>query len=390
MSPTDTTATDRLVWVAGEKSGDLIAGPILAALNERLPGVSHQGIGGPEMREAGMECWWDINDLSVRGYAEVLTALPRLLNMRRRLANKILADPPSMFVGVDAPDFNFALERKLRKRGVRCTHFIGPSVWAWRAGRLKSIRDSVDHMLLLFPFEKPLYDEAGIDATFVGHPLADKIAALDQDRAAARARLGLTDREQVIALLPGSRGSEIRYMGRTFLETARWVFSKRHDIQFVLPAANQSILESLRNEAAAMGLADSPHLHLVHGHAYDSMIAADSVLVASGTATLEVALFQKPMVIAYKMAPTSYQLMKRMGYLPYVGLPNILCSDWVVPEYLQDAANAPALGSALLEQLDDETHREQIVTRFAQLQEELAVGCAGRVAEVLGNLVRPC
>ncbi len=355
-----------------------------------MPGVQHQGIGGPEMQAAGMQCWWDINDLSVRGYAEVVAALPRLLNMRRRLANRILAEPPDMFIGVDAPDFNFALEKKLKKRGIPCTHFIGPSVWAWRAGRLKSIRESVDHMLLLFPFEKPLYDEAGIDATFVGHPLADKIAAMDHDSSAARNRLGLTDREQVIALLPGSRPSEIRYMGRTFLETARWLFSKRHDIQFVLPAASQGILESLRNEAAAMGMADSPHLHLVQGSAYDAMIAADTVLVASGTATLEVALFEKPMVIAYKMASSSYQLMKRMGYLPYVGLPNILCSDWVVPEYLQDAATAPALGSALLSQLDDPNQTKQIIERFSRLQQELAVGCAGRVADVIGNLIRPC
>lgn len=388
MSTPESAAQSRIVWVAGEKSGDLIAGPILAALNEQLDGVRHAGIGGPEMRAAGMECWWDINDLSVRGYAEVLTALPRLLNMRRQLANKILADPPSVFVGVDAPDFNFALEKKLKRKQVRCAHFVGPSVWAWRAGRLKSIRESVDHMLLLFPFEKQIYDEAGIESTFVGHPLADKIGALNHDQAAARRRLGLTDREQVIALLPGSRPSEIRYMGTTFLETARWLFSKRHDIQFVIPAANIGILKSLRNKAAEMGMADSPHLHLVDGQAYDAMIAADTVLVASGTATLEVALFGKPMVIAYKMAGSSYHLMKRMGHLPYIGLPNILCNDWIVPEYIQDAASAPALGTALLDQLDDHKIRDQIVNRFTVLQQELAVGCAKRVADVLTSMVR--
>lgn len=384
--PAPESAT-QLVWVAGEKSGDLIAGPILQAVNERISGVRHAGIGGPAMREAGFDCWWDIDDLSVRGYAEVLTALPRLLRMRGKLSRRVLQERPAAFIGVDAPDFNFALEKKLKNKGVPSLHFIGPSVWAWRAGRLKSIRESVDHMMLLFPFEKPIYDEAGIDATFVGHPLADHIQSLDHNQAAARRRLGLTDREQVIALLPGSRPSEVRYMGNCFLETARWVFSKRHDIQFVLPAANAGILESLRNTAAHMGMADSPHLHLVDGQAYDAMIAADTALVASGTATLEVALFGKPMVIAYKMAGSSYQLMKRMGYLPYIGLPNILCNDWIVPEYVQDAATASSLGAALLEQLDDDSVRRQIVERFTVLQSELAVGCAERAAEVIATIV---
>ena len=384
---TNPDTSKQLVWVAGEKSGDLIAGPILQAVSQRIASVHHAGIGGPAMRDAGIDCWWDIDDLSVRGYAEVLSALPRLLRMRHLLSRRILAEKPAAFIGVDAPDFNFALEKKLKKRGVTALHFIGPSVWAWRAGRLKSIRESVDHMMLLFPFEKQIYDDAGIRASFVGHPLADHIKSLDQDQAAARRRLGLTDREQVIALLPGSRPSEIRYMGQCFLETARWVFSKRHDIQFVLPAANTGILESLRNAAANMGMADSPHLHLVDGQAYDAMIAADTALVASGTATLEVALFGKPMVIAYKMAGSSYQLMRRMGYLPYIGLPNILCNDWIVPEYVQDAATAMSLGTALLEQLDDDTVRRQIVERFTALQEELAVGCAARAADVIANVV---
>ena len=348
MNNASSVSGDQIIWVAGETSGDMIAGPALAALNASMPGVRHAGIGGPDMRAAGMDCWWDIADLSVRGYTEVLTALPRLLRMRSKLAKRVLADPPALFVGVDAPDFNFALAKRLRQRGVRTAHLVGPSVWAWRASRLKTIRESVDHMMLLFPFEKPLYDEAGIPASYVGHPLADRIAAMDHDKAAARRRLGLISDERVITLMPGSRGSEIRYMGKTFLETARWLFSKRHDIQFVLPAANHKILTELRNEAAAMGMADSPHLHL---------------------------------------AGTSYRLMKRMGYLPYVGLPNILCNDWIVPEYIQDAATAPALGTALLAQLDDQSATSRIVERFQDLKHELAVGCAERVSEVVSELV---
>ncbi len=376
-------AGERLVWVAGEKSGDLIAGPVLAALNARLAGCTHAGVGGSTMRAAGLETWIDIEALSVRGYAEVLRVLPRLVRMRRDLLAKILADPPALVIGVDSPDFNFGLERRVRARRVRTVHLVGPSVWAWRAGRLKTIRDSVDHMLLLFPFEKPLYDRAGISATYVGHPLADEIVAMDDDRGRARQRLGLDPARRTVALLPGSRGGEIRYMGTTFLETARWLISKRQDLQFVVPAASAALYANLCSARAAIGLADAPYLHIVDGQSRDAMAACDTALVASGTATLEIALFGRPMVIAYKMAPISYQIMRHMGYLPYVGLPNILCNDWVVPEYIQHAATPPAMGSALLEQLDNDAVRERITTRFLTLRDDLAIGCAERAAQAL-------
>lgn len=373
----------RLVWVAGETSGDLIAGPILQALNAGDQGIRHAGIGGPAMRDAGLDTWVDIQALSVRGYAEVVRVLPRLLKLRRDTGSRILADRPAMFVGVDAPDFNFGLERRLRSAGVRCAHLVGPSVWAWRAGRLKSIRECVDHMLLLFPFEKPLYDRAGIPASYIGHPLADEIVAMDSDPIAARLRLGLDPAAPTIAILPGSRGAEIRYMGEVFLEAARWMYARRHDIQFVVPAANPSLLASLRQWRAALGMADSGHLHIVDGQARDAMAACDTALVASGTATLELALFGKPMVIAYRMAPMSYQLMRRMGYLPYVGLPNILANDWVVPEFIQHAATPTALGSAVLAQLDDQAACARIASRFLDLRAELAIGSAQRAAQVL-------
>ncbi|MGC1442300.1 MAG: lipid-A-disaccharide synthase [Burkholderiaceae bacterium] len=372
-------------WVAGETSGDLIAAPVLREVQQRLGGVPGCGIGGPAMQAEGFNALWSIDDLSVRGYTEVLAALPRLLKLRSDLTRELITRNPSVFVGVDAPDFNFRLEAKLKTAGIPTIHFIGPSVWAWRRERLASIARSVNHMLLVFPFEKSLYDQAGIAATYVGHPMADEIDPGGIDKATARSKLGVSGEAPVVALLPGSRGSEIRYMGGLFFKVAKWLHSQRSTVRFLVPAATPALKLRLEQIARHEGIGDLLDLKVTDGQVRDVLAAADTVLSASGTVTLETALMQRPMVIAYRMSAISYQIMKRMAYLPYIGLPNILCDDWVVPEYVQDAASPAVLGSAILEQLDDPVACEHIVARFADLRASLASGCASRAAQVIAD-----
>lgn len=370
-----------LAVVAAEASGDLLAASVLDGLRAVGP-LRAAGIGGPAMVERGFEAWWSIDELSVRGYVEVLREYPRLLRLRRQLRDRVLALRPDVFVGVDAPDFNLGLERWLRQRGVPTAHFIGPSVWAWRRERLSAIREAVGLMLLVFPFEKAIYDKAGIPAAYVGHPLADTIAP-DADRAAARQTLGLPPEGTVIALLPGSRRAEIHYMAESFLGAADWIARRRPEVRFVLPAAGARQYEQLRALLARRG--GPAQVLLVEGRSHEALAACDTGLIGSGTATLETALFGRPMVIAYRMATLSYLIMRRMGYLPWVGLPNILCRDGVVPEFLQDAATPEAMGAALLAQLDDPALRERITGRFADLHGALRQDCASRCADELAR-----
>lgn len=376
-----------VAMVAGEKSGDLLAAAVLGGLRTQgfFGGEGRAaGIGGDAMAAAGFENWWHIDALSVRGYAEVLPALPRLLLMRRRLRRRLLQWRPSLFIGVDAPDFNLSLELALREAGQRVVHFIGPSVWAWRRERIEKIRRAVDHMLLVFPFEAPIYAQAGIAATYVGHPLADQIP-LQVDRAAARAKLELSPRQPVIALLPGSRPDEIRYMGECFLQTAGWLLEREPGAQFVVPAANAALHASLQSLRAALPEAVAARVRILQGQANDALAACDTALIASGTATLEAMFFHRPMVIAYKMSPSSYRMMKGKGYLPYVGLPNILCNEFVVPELLQDQATPASLGSALLAQLHDSALQTSLAARFEAHHRGMRLGCAARSAEVLAR-----
>ena len=376
-----------LGMVAGETSGDLLAASVIAGLADLLGDrtLRTAGVGGPAMVDLGFEAWWPSERLAVRGYVEVLRAYPGLYALRERLLRQMLTWRPDVFVGVDAPDFNLALERRLRSQGVRVAHFIGPSIWAWRGERIRTFRESVDHMLLLFPFEKPLYDEAGVPATYVGHPLADAIP-LQVDGAAARRTLCLPEQAAVVAVLPGSRGSEISYIAPTFIQTIGWMARQRKDLVFVLPAATPMLFARLKRMLAAAQLPQSADVRLVMGRSHEAMAAAGAVLVASGTATLEVALHRRPMVIAYRMAWASYQIMKRMAYLPWVGLPNILCQDSVVPEFIQDAATPQALGAALLAQLDDAAGAARLAERFGALHEELRCDCGRRAAAALLEL----
>ncbi len=375
----------RLGMVAGETSGDLLAAAVLAGMTAGLggpEGLQAAGIGGPAMASQGFDAWWPSEQLAVRGYAEVVRQYPRLRSIRERLHDRMRDWRPEVFVGVDAPDFNLDLERRLRESGIRVAHFIGPSIWAWRGGRIERIRRSVDRMLLVFPFEQKIYDDAGIPATYVGHPLADAIP-LQADPAAARALLGLPAGPPVVAVLPGSRGSEITYIAPVFIETIAWLARRRPDLVFVVPAATGAIHARLRTMLARAGLGQDVDCRLVMGHSHDAIAAADTVLVASGTATLEVALFRKPMVIAYRMAWLSYRIMRRMGYLPWIGLPNILCNESVVPEFVQHEATAEAMGRALLAQLDDPALAGRLGERFADLHVQLRRDCGQRAAEVL-------
>ena len=376
----------RVAMAAGEASGDLLAASVLGALHARDAGLRAAGIGGPAMAAEGFERWWSIDELSVRGYVEVLAALPRLLRLRRELARRVQDWRPGVFVGVDAPDFNLALERGLRAARIPVVHFVSPSIWAWRAERIETIRASVDHMLLVFPFERELYREAGIPATYVGHPLADSIP-LRADQAAARAALGLEPQRPTVALLPGSRASEVRYMGGLFVDAAAWMQQRRADLQFVLPAAGAQLYERLREQLAARAQDGGLRLTLVQGRSHEALAAADAVLVASGTATLEAALFRRPMVIAYRMPRLSYLLMRRRGYLPWIGLPNILARESLVPEFVQDSATPQALGAALLAQLDDDPARERLAIRFGRMHEELRLDCGSRAAQVLMEVI---
>ena len=372
-----------IALVAGEASGDLLASYLMGALRERMPDARFCGIGGPRMQAAGFDAWWPSEKLAVRGYVEVLRHYREITGIRALLAQRLVANPPTLFIGVDAPDFNLDLETTLRENGIRTAHFVSPSIWAWRGDRIGKIRRAAEHMLCLFPFEEPLYRNAGIPATYVGHPLADVIAEVP-DRHAARAALGISGEGPVIALLPGSRQSELRYLADRFVAAARLLARDRREVRFVVPLASAET-ETLWSAAVARVAPQELPLQIVPRDAHAALAACDVALVASGTATLEAALFKRPMVIAYNMAGMSWQLMRRMKYQPWVGLPNILCADFVVPEFLQDAATPENLAQALGNLLADHIMRERVSTRFARLHAQLRQGMARRAADVIAH-----
>jgi lipid-A-disaccharide synthase len=367
--------------VAGEASGDMLGAHMMAALHAHLPDARFVGIGGPRMQSQGLDSLFPMERLAVRGYAEVLRHYPGLVWMRRKLRRKLLKARLQLFIGVDAPDFNLGLEAGLKRAGIPVVHYVSPSIWAWRGGRIGSIARSVDHVLTLFPFEEAIYREAGIPATYVGHPLADMIPQEDQT-ASVRMQLKIAPERRVIALLPGSRQSELRYMADTFIATARLLAPRVEQALFLVPLVSRETREIFE---AALYRADAAELPLtiLFGHARDALAAADIALVASGTATLEAALLKKPMVVTYKMARASYQLMRRMGYLPYVGLPNILAGEFVVPELLQDDATPENLAQALLNTLNDAVLRERIPQRFAAIYRQLKCNTSEQAAKAV-------
>ena len=368
----------RIAIVAGEASGDLLASHLICALKAKLPGAVFYGIGGPKMIGQGFNSWYVLEKLAVRGYIEVLKHYREISGIRSDLKRRLLADPPDIFIGVDAPDFNLALEKTLKRHNIPCIHYVSPSIWAWRGKRIHKIGAAISRLLALFPFEPPLYEKQGIPVTYVGHPLADMLP-FDDERKSARELFSLSNEQPVFALLPGSRQSELQYMADTFIETSREIHKKLPNALFLAPMATRETRLLFETALYRCKANDLP-IRMLFGHAHEAMMAADAVLVASGTATLEAALLKRPMAIVYKMAPLSYRLMRRMGYLPYVGLPNILAGKFVVPEFIQDDATPQNLAQALLNLYADKTSCTRIGKIFREIHLQLKQDSAEKAA----------
>jgi lipid-A-disaccharide synthase len=373
----------RLALVAGEASGDLLAGLLLGGLKARWPNLQAAGIGGPKMAAQGFEAWWPHDKLAVRGYVEVLRHYREISGIREQLAERLLREPPDAFIGVDAPDFNLGLETRLKQRGIKSIHFVSPSIWAWRGGRIEKIRAAVDHVLCIFPFEPALYERHGIAATYVGHPLADAIP-IEVPRDAARRALNIGSDDTVVALLPGSRRSEIECIAPRLLAAAALMKRQRPALRFLLPVVPglQSLVAPMVGEhAAGVGI------ELLDGQSHEALAACDVTLIASGTATLEAALFKRPMVITYAMNWLSWQMMKRMGYQPWVGLPNILLGEFAVPELLQNDATPQKLAAAGLEWLAKPEESADIARRFTELHHQLRCNTAQAATDAIEKVL---
>ena len=390
MSPeparTPTTDPDalRLGMVAGETSGDLLASLLLQGLKARWPALAAGGIGGPRMTALGFDAWWPAEKLSLFGYVDVLMHYRELVGIRNALGDRLVAERPDVFVGVDAPDFNFGLERRLREAGIKTVHFVCPSIWAWRGERVKTLGASADHVLCLFPFEPELLHAHGIKATYVGHPLA-QVIPLEPDRAAARAALNLPDTAQVVALLPGSRRSEIKLIAPRVLAAAAILHRQRPGLRFVLPVAPgmRALVEPL-----LLRHAPGVPVDLLDGRSHDALAACDVTIVASGTATLEAALFKRPMVVTYVVSWFNALRMKRLRLQPWVGLPNVLCREFIVPELLQEAATPQALAQATIEWLDDAVRQDRVRVRFHELHHLLRRDTVRESADAIAQVLK--
>ena len=414
----------KIAIVAGEASGDLLGGHLIRALNAQRSDLTFIGIAGPKMQREGVKSLFPIEKLSVRGYAEVFTHLWGLLKLRRSLFKQLLAEKPDIFIGIDAPDFNFWLERKFKKKGIPSIHYVSPSIWAWRGGRMSKIKRAASHMLALFPFEPALYESVGVPVTYVGHPLADELP-LEPNIAEAREILKIEKNKLVIAMLPGSRQSEVKQHADLLIKTAL-IISKQHknakfagvkfgsvqtdnvkydsvkfasikfdSVKFLVPLITlqtrqlfeTALYNNICHNQANLINDDEPidmlDLDILFGHAHDAMEAADMVIVASGTATLEAALLKKPMVITYKMASISWQILKRMRYQPYVGLPNILAGKFLVPELLQNDATPQKLADAVDRLLANDDYLKEIKQTFTTIHHSLRQNSAKKAAEVV-------
>ena len=398
----------RIGIVAGEASGDLLGSHLVKAIKASMPEAEFVGIGGPKMIAAGVKSLFPLESLSVRGYVEALRSLPAILGIRKSLKQYFLQNPPQVFIGIDAPDFNLGLEKKLKRAGIPTFQYVGPSLWAWRGGRMRKIKRAVSHMLLLFPFEKTLYDAAGVAATYVGHPLADmlplepdragmreqlklrpgdEVVALLPDRAGMREQLKLRPGDEVVALLPGSRQGELHALADLFVQTAKQIYRQRPNTKFLAPLITKETRQLFetalyRNEAHELPI------KILFGHAHDAMIAADIVLVASGTATLEAALLKRPMVISYRVPALTYKLMWPRRYLPYVGLPNVLAGRFIVPELLQADATPGNLAQAACNLLADRKVRDALEAEFTHMHQVLRQSNAEKAAGAVVDFLR--
>jgi lipid-A-disaccharide synthase len=371
----------RVAIVAGEASGDLLGAALIKALKERWPQIEFYGIAGPKMEAEGARAIYPTEKLAVRGYVEVIRHLREILSIRNGIYREVVRDRPDLFIGVDAPDFNLALEAKLKAVGIPTVHYVSPSLWAWRPERIHSIGKSVDRMLVMFPFEEAIYEKAGIPVSYVGHPLADAMP-LEPDRREARAQLRLGTANVGVALLPGSRMSELEFHADLLIRTAHVLHEKRPELAFFVPLATRETRDYFEERLYALDARALP-ITILFGHAQLALHACDVALVKSGTATLEAALARCPMVVTYVVNPLTYRLVKRKATLPYFSLPNILAGEFIVPELLQDEATPANLAQALGNWLDNKTARDRLRARFASLHESLAKGHDERVAQAL-------
>jgi len=375
----------KIALVAGESSGDLLGAGLVRALKERFPDAIFEGVAGPAMVAAGCEQLEPAESLAVFGLIEPLAHLPRLLRLRKSLVQRWTDSPPDVFVGIDAPDFNLGLEKRLRAGGVRTVHYVSPSIWAWRAGRIKTVKAAADKVLCILPFEEALYADVGVDAVFVGHPKADSIPRVT-DAVVARQQLGI-DAIEVIAVLPGSRASEIRMLGEILFGAAAIIARSRETVQFITPIATPALRPAIEAQIAAAGLRD--RVLLLDGDSERAMIAADVVLLASGTAALEAALLTKPTVAAYRLGRLTYAIVMglKLLKLKYFTLPNLLTESPLLPEFMQDDARPDAIAEAVVDLLNDPERRRFIADRFARLRTELAQDTDQRAADAVATLL---
>ncbi|MGQ0442935.1 MAG: lipid-A-disaccharide synthase [Methylophilaceae bacterium] len=371
----------KIAIVAGEASGDLLGANLITALKKQRDDLAFFGIAGPKMMREGAKSFFPIEKLSVRGYIEVLAHLYGLMKLRRSLLKQLLTEKPDIFIGIDSPDFNFWLERKLKRHGIPTIHYVSPSIWAWRGGRVHKIKHAVTHMLALFPFEPALYEAVNMPVSFVGHPLADEIP-LKPNKKRAREILKLKQSSLVVAMLPGSRQSEVQQHADLFVKTAAQICIEHPQTTFLVPLITRETREIFeltlhKNASESLGI------QLLFGHAHDAMEAADIVIVASGTATLEAALLKRPMIITYRMPKLSWWILKRMRYLPYIGLPNILAGKFLVPELLQNEATPENLADTVTRLLNDPTHLKAVKQAFADIHLSLKQNAAKQAADVV-------
>ena len=372
--------------VAGESSGDLIGSHLIKSLKAVRSDLKFIGIAGPKMIKEGATSFFLMEELSVRGYFEAFRKLFHLIKLRKKLLNQILKEKPDLFIGVDAPDFNFWIEKQLKKKGIPVIHYVSPSIWAWRGGRLRKIKKSIDHMLTIFPFEKNIYSKANIQATFVGHPLAEMIP-LYPNKKKAQIKLKIIKATKVIALLPGSRQGEVKWHAQLLIDSATEISKKIRDIKFLVPLPTRETYDIFSKTLFKNTQAELD-IQLLIGHASDAINAADLVIVASGTATLETALYKKPMVVIYKMSSISWQILKRMRYLPFVSLPNILLNKFIVPELLQSDATSDNISSKAIEILKNAPYRKNLLIQFTKIHHQLKQNTSDRLSKVILKFIK--